>query len=84
MPYIPAAGWEGTIMGIPGVMRAGGKFEIKPVDMRTNAEKLLDAAAKLLHEPPEDDLDAMRLRHLQAENLMLTAKLEILRRDSRS
>lgn len=78
--FIPAAGWEGQVVGVPGIMRDNLEFEIADVDLRTNVEKLLDAAAKLLHQPPEDDLDEMRLRHLQAENLMLTAKLEMLRR----
>ena len=79
--YVPSPGWQGQVMGIPGVMRGDCQFEIREVDMRTEAEKLLDEADELLREEPRpsDRLDAVATRHVRAQHLLLRAQSKILR-----
>lgn len=78
--YLPASGTEGTLLGIPGIMRDGLKWEIAEVDLRDEATKLLDEAEKLLAAPiAGEELGWVATRHARAQYLLLKAQAKILR-----
>lgn len=86
-PYslVPAPGTEGTLMGVPGIMREGLKWEIAQVDLRTDADKLLDEADELLNREvmAGEQPGVVQRRHLEAQHLLLKAQSKILRRMAR-
>lgn len=82
-PYamLPAPGTKGQLMGVPGIMREGLKWEIAEVDLRSEVEKLLDQADELLKsEVMAGELPGVvQRRHLEAQYLLLKAQSKILR-----
>lgn len=81
-PYLPGVGWEGTFMGAPGRFISQSEFEIRPVDMRDEATKLLDEADKLLSEEPKggERVDRVAARLARAQWLILKAQSMRVRR----
>jgi hypothetical protein len=77
----PAPGFQGTLMGIPGVFLDEEHFEIRYVDMRTDEQKWLDEADELLREPlPGEVLEMIARRHARAQWLILRAQFRATRR----
>ncbi len=80
-PYLPAPGWKGQIMGIPGTMLADGKFEIGYVDLRSETEKLIDGAEALNTAPKAGErIDEVLARQAKAQHLLIKAHAAMLRR----
>jgi len=80
--YLPASGTEGTLMGIPGIMRDGLRWEIAEVDLRSETDKLLDEAAEILRVEPMagDPIGAVFARQAKAQHLILKAQIAMTRR----
>lgn len=84
LDLIPGPGTEGTLLGIPGRMLDGYRWEIRPVDMRDDVTKLLDQADALLEEPQVGDrIVEVQQRVLQAQFLLLQAQSKMLRQQNR-
>ena len=77
-----AVGVPGTLLGVPGIMRDGLRWEIADVDLRDPATKLLDEAADVLKQEPVagERMDVVFARQARAQHLLLKAQLAILRR----
>jgi hypothetical protein len=79
--FIPAPGSQGQLLGVPGIMREGWKWEIADVDLRDPVTKLLDEA-DALNTPPVagERIDEVLARQARTQHLLLKAQSAMLRR----
>jgi hypothetical protein len=79
--YMPI-GVPGTLLGVPGMLRDGLRWEIADVDLRDPTTKLLDEAADVLKQEPVagERMDVVFARQARAQHLLLKAQLALLRR----
>ena len=80
--FWPSPGFRGLLAGIPGVRITETEWEIRPVDMRTQAERWLDEADALLADEPKagECIGQIQTRLVQAQVLMLKAQSQSIRR----
>ena len=77
-----APGVEGMLQGVPGVLREGWRWEIKPVDMRSPREKKLDEIQDVLRGASRaDSMSDLQFVALQAQLMILEVQLDDLRRN---
>lgn len=79
---MPAPGWRGRLFDVPGVLLDYTRFEIRPVDMRTQETKWLDEADALLSQLPQPDEAPAdtAYRYARAQRLILLAQSRVTRR----